>query len=276
MADGPKLRTVRVDAFGLPGVAARYRLRPGEQLVLLTLVCQASWRTQEWRGSKADLAGSTRMAPATVDAAVRKLSDLGLVEEVEPFRQGAAGCLFLRCYCMIVDPEHCTSLVGPSGEIYTNPQIDQGERVTVGAGGVEGNRRKIHTGSTPDLHVKVTDLHFDQGKRGGPKEQRDNEGTDSPRAVVGAGDDELEQRFDEWAGAADDEPGWDESPEEADPEARAVGLIIGKFGAGCVFVDPDSLEPLPVADSKATHPGHRQPLPGEKPTIGAIRRAARA
>jgi hypothetical protein len=100
---------VRLDRFAVFDVARDLRLSAAEAWLLTTVVLLADWRTHECTRSLTDLAERARLNRRTTSAAVQRLTDEGLVTQLEPFGPNRTGVLWVDCYDRLVLPNPATA-----------------------------------------------------------------------------------------------------------------------------------------------------------------------
>ena len=80
-----------MDPFGPSDLAREYDLSANEVWLLTTLAVQSEFRSGQWTGSQGDLADATRLSRNTIPRCLVSLDAKGLIDIVEPFRQGRQG-----------------------------------------------------------------------------------------------------------------------------------------------------------------------------------------
>ena len=145
---GPRLRTVKVDPFATSDIAREENLSANQAWVLHLMAIQAGYRSQEWTGTLSVLADDTRLAPRTVRLVVQSLTDKGLLQERNAFRQGMQeGRVFVVARERIVHEDRPASELA---QISTRSRADSDEIATIVENdqGKEGGHKVLrHQGS---------------------------------------------------------------------------------------------------------------------------------
>lgn len=102
--DVAKRRFVKLDAYALAQLGRENRLLAPARLALLQMVAHGDFRSREWSGSLSDLAEDVGCTWRTIDAALTRLEESGLVEVVERFGRNRAGRVRVTVYEDLVVP----------------------------------------------------------------------------------------------------------------------------------------------------------------------------
>jgi hypothetical protein len=96
----PLRASVKLDRYAPRQIARHFRLTSKAREVLNIMTLDADWRSGCWMGTKNELAEDTLMSRNTIDGAVEELVAKGLIEILEPFRQGpgSRGIVLLLYY----------------------------------------------------------------------------------------------------------------------------------------------------------------------------------
>jgi hypothetical protein len=150
----PRQRTVRVDPYAISDLAREQSLTAVDAWILHLLAIQAAYRSAEWTGTLLDLSDATRASRKTVAGAVRRLVAKGLLEMIEPFRQGTDGRVRVLCRSRLVF------------------DVPRRQNASNDAKSNSVDRAEIETGLRPDRDPNATIDAIEQGEEGDREVQR--------------------------------------------------------------------------------------------------------